>query len=197
MLRWYAARTRPLTEYAAKDRLEAEGVETFLPCMSTTTPRRGRSDEPLFPSYLFLRLDLEDDGTSVVRRIPAVMGLVRFDGAAAPVDEQVIDELVERVESIEASGGHWQRFEEGDTVWLRSGAIQSLAQVVTGATSPDGRVRVLLDFLGRKVYADAPWCRVELARGDAARAFRSGRPRRTRGKGRWIQGYRPQEVASR
>ena len=99
MLRWYAARTKPLTEYAAKDRLEAEGVETFLPCVSTTSPRRGRSDEPLFPSYLFLRLDLEHDGTHVVRRVPTLVGLVRFDGAAPPMDEQVIAAIAEWIKA--------------------------------------------------------------------------------------------------
>ncbi|MCE2463810.1 MAG: transcription termination/antitermination NusG family protein [Dehalococcoidia bacterium] len=63
-LKWYVARTRPLAEYAARDHLETAGLEVFMPCARTCTPRLGHEDMPLFPGYLFLRYDRRNEATA-------------------------------------------------------------------------------------------------------------------------------------
>lgn len=191
-LAWYVARTRPLAEYRARDHLEAKAIECFLPVVSTPSPRRGREDSPLFPGYLFVRYDLRERGTLPLRWGQGLAGLVSFEGVAPSVPDKIIDELSCRVAEINGGGGLWRRFRPGDRVLVRLGSreSESLAEVVAEAKSPQGRVRVLLEFLGQLAEAEVPWQKVRpVSYGDGsgeAGGYLSRR--RTRGRGRYLRG---------
>ena len=194
-LRWYAARVRPLAEYAARDHLNAAGVEAFLPCVQTSIPRRGHRDAPLFPGYLFVRYDLKAWGGYMLKRVPQLVGLVALGGMPPPVPDEVIAELSHRVEVINGTGGLWAQFRPGDRVRVILGPEESLAEVVEGAKSPKARVRVLLDFLGRLVAAEVPLRDVQPLGSHWYAVNSYNRPsRRTRGGGRWIRGYGPRAI---
>lgn len=182
--RWYAARTGPLKEYAVRDHLAAAGFRVFLPCVTSTRPRRGRWDEPLFPGYLFIRYDLESLGSRAPAQISPSVRLVRLGGVAPPLPEPVIDELVERVSKMTARGGLWRRYEVGEPVSVTIGRSETMGEVVEANESSTARVRVLLSLLGR--MADA-WVPVERLRG----ASGAHPARRTRGRGRSIRGFGP------
>ncbi len=198
-LKWYAARTRPQAEYLARDRLETDGLEVFLPCVRTPRPRPGHGDVPLFPGYLFLQCDPEEHS---LPRLPQLMNLVRFDGEVASVPDDVIHDLDLRVKAISGSGGLWNRFRDGERVRIAVGPSESLAEVVEGANSPEGRVRVALSFMGRRVETEVPWRDVQpVGLSGVVPIYQDGRPeeqarhggsvRRTRGKGRRIKGRGP------
>jgi len=191
-LRWYAARTKPLKEYAAREQMETAGFEVFLPCVKTLRPRRGRRDTPLFSGYLFLRHDLEGQGWGSMHRLPQFVRLVAFGGVVPPVPDEVITELGRRVAAVNDVGGLWTRFQPGDRVRVALGPMESLGEVVEEAKSSRRRVRVLLDFLGRQVYAQIPRPGLQAVRAEEPLANSNYRPpRRTRGKGRWLRGYNP------
>jgi transcriptional antiterminator RfaH len=190
--KWYVARTKALAEYTARDRLETAGCEVFLLCVGTVRPRRGREDAPLFPGYLFLHYDLEEIGQEFLAQVPQLVGLVAFDGVVTAVPDEVIAELKERVEAINGSGGLWTRFRSGDRVRVTLGPSESFAEVVIETKSPRDRVRVLLEFLGRSVYAEVPWKDVRpVGVDEGARSAQSTKYkiRRTRGKGRYTKGF--------
>ena len=187
---WYLARTRSRAEYAARDQLQAIGVDAFIPSVLTPQPRPGRTDAPLYPGYLFLRLDRDKHGTDRLRMVPHLRGLVAFGGHVPQVDDRVIDAIAERVEALNAGGGLWTHPAHGAQVTVTMGRTEVPVEVVDNKASPRERVQVLLEFLGRQVVA-------ELSAGSAAlagyiplgRIVASGAPRRTRGRRRWIQGY--------
>ena len=197
---WYLARTRPLAEYMARDNLATMGVQAFLPCSRTQTPRPGHLDAPLFPGYLFVRYDVEGLGWGPLSRVPQIVGPVAFGGNVPSVPNEVIEELSNRVNAIEARGGLWRRFREGERVRVAVGHIESLGRVIQETTSAQGRVRVLLDFLGRQVEAQVPgWGLNPVAEDDSVTPVHEDtmnpRPqRRTRGGGRWIKGHGPRAL---
>ena len=190
-LRWYAARTTPLAEYAAGDHLRAVGVDVFLPCGKARPQRPGHGDAPLFPGYLFVHDDLQTQGFSPLCHVPQLAGLVAFDGEVPPVPDEVIGELVERTDAINGNGGLWTRFRVGEKVNVAVGPAEGLAEVIEEAKSPQGRVRVLLEFLGRLVEVQVPWKDVQPAAGSGNVSWNRRLPRRTRGRGRWIRGHGP------
>jgi transcriptional antiterminator RfaH len=195
--RWYVARTKPLAEYAARDGLLDAGLDVFLPCVQTPRPRNGHQDVPLFPGYLFVRCNLETLSWRRFRWIPHFVGLVRFGDVATWVPDEVITELVERVESINNDGGVRTRLRPGDVISVVLGRGESFAEVVELPRSPQGRVRVLLEFMQRQVYADIPWRYVQAAGVEESRRNSSPEPpRRTRGRSRWIRGHGPKAVAA-
>ena len=192
-LRWYAAYIRPRTEAIAASGLEHAGFQVFAPRVRTHHPKRGIASAPLFPGYLFIRHNLEEYGWPQLNRVPQTLGLVQFDGIAAPIPDEVIDDLMRRLEETNSTTGFWNTFRASDTVRIRSGRLDSLAQVVSEARSPQARVRVLMEFLGQQVYTEVPWQDIWPASGDTflAAPHPAVSLRRTRGRGRWIKGFGP------
>ena len=192
---WYVARTNPRAEFLVQNQLEIKGFEYYLPVVATPSPRPGRTDAPLFPSYLFLRYDAESPESSPLRSIPGLAGLVNFDGVAPPVPDEVIGCLRETVAEMNESGGLCSSFQPGDRVWVRWGTSDSenLAKVISDTKSSQGRVRVLIEFLGRLVQGEVSRSKIRSVHpGEALNDHGRGRSsRRTRGKGRYVHGAAP------
>lgn len=189
-LAWYVARALPLAEYWARDGLETGGIECFLPCAPTPSPRPGREDAPLFPGYLLVRYDLEAWGSGPLRRVPGVAGLVTFDQRAPTIPDDEVQELRHRVEALTANGGLHPKYHPGDRVWVRLGPTPILAEVVTVTQGSKAKVRVLLEFLERLANVEVKAWDVWPAE-DRDTPSRHPHPRRTRGRGRWINGFGP------
>ena len=184
---WYTIRTKPQSEYVAESELERQGFEVFLPCVKSPRPRVGRDDVPLFPGYLFLNCDLKSPDVPSFGVAPHVLGWVNFDGVIPPMPDDAIAALAERLEVINDDGGLWRRFEVGETVEVVAGHLQGFAQVVEAAKSPEARVKILIEFMGRTVPAQVPWESLKSVETTAERGFQ--RSRRTRGGRRWISGF--------
>jgi len=59
-MNWYLIHTKPRQENAALLNLEQQGYECYLPILLAEKLRQGSLsviEEPLFPRYLFIRLD--------------------------------------------------------------------------------------------------------------------------------------------
>jgi len=184
---WYTIRTKPQSEYISATELERQGFEVFLPCVKSTQTRIGRSNSPLFPGYLFLNCDLDSDNVPSFGIAPHVLGWVNFGGAIPSIPDEAVTALTERLDVINKEGGLWSRFETGETVEIVTGHVQGFAQVVAAAKSPEARVKILIEFMGRTVTAQVPW--ESLRSVELTPEYNAQRPRRTRGGRRWIRGY--------
>ncbi len=142
---WYIVRTKPRAEYLAAEELGRDGFETFFPQVKSPHNRISHAVTPLFPGYLFLRCELFGDGKSSFRPGHHLLGWVSFGGEVPSVPDEVVASLTNRVEAISNLARH---FKPGDKVFVASNTVQSLAEVVEEAKSPEGRVRVLLEFMG-------------------------------------------------
>ncbi|MCB9139502.1 MAG: transcription/translation regulatory transformer protein RfaH [Caldilineaceae bacterium] len=153
-------------------------VEVFLPEVFQQKQEQ-RKLMPLFPGYLFVRLDLAHPDSYRINQTPGVIRLVGFGRQALPVPEAVIDALRQRVEQVNAQGGiAAHSFKVGDRVRLTDGPLEGLEALFQGPLTPSQRVDVLLEFMGRLQTV-----KVEI---DHLEAVRPHPPRRTRGKGRRI-----------
>ena len=193
---WYLARTRPECEYRAAAALERSGYDLFFPRVRTPQPRSGHSDAPLFPGYLFVRRDVNGSGLPPIDRIAGLMGWVQFDGMIPQVPDAEIDELGLRLAAINERGGAWRQYRPGEKVRVNWGATDSLAEVLEQPKSPRGRVRVLLSMMGRLVPASVPWHDLHPIENGSFVGAAVRSPRRTRGRGRWINGFGPRARAT-
>lgn len=92
-LPWLAAYTRPRHEEKVRKFCEDRGIETFLPCRHTVrrwSDRSKRLSQPLFPSYVFLRLD--EDRRQRAVHAPGFLWFVRNQTGPVEVDR---DELLQ------------------------------------------------------------------------------------------------------
>lgn len=185
--KWYVIRTQPSSEYLAAGELQRDGIEVYLPCISVALPRPGRTDAPLFPGYLFLRCNPEEGGWPTFRLGRKVYGWVRFGDNVPSIPDEFIEELKQSLSNMKSSGSMWHRYKKGDQVRVMSGKIEGLAEVLEGSASPQSRVSVLLQFMGGQVKAQIPWGDIRpMEPGNRETELRQ---RRTRGRGRWINGH--------
>lgn len=193
---WYLIRTKPQSEYIAASALRREQFELFFPRVTTPEPQSSREDMPLFPGYLFLRHDLESEDSPEITRLPGVLGWVRFDGVVPSIPDEIISYLSRRVDEINSTGGLWTRFKPGELVRVVTGKLDTLAQVLEEPNSPQDRIRVLLEFMGRTVSAEVDLSSLYPASQGSEVQEKHRRSRRTRGKGRWIRGAGPRAAVS-
>ncbi len=184
---WYVLHTKANAEYRVARHLDRRGIETFLPLVRAVRPRPGYSTVPLFPSYLFARVDLEQVELASILWTPGLRRIVSFNNRLATVPDDVIEHIRRRVEEINEYGGlPTHDFKPGERVLICSGPLAGLEAVFQGPMGPAERVRVLVEFLGRITKATVPVdALAHLPEGSAP--VRRKLPRRTRGKGRRIR----------
>jgi len=154
MQRWYLIHTKPAGESEAQLHLQRQGYPTYCPRLWQAVRRRGRSRvqiSPLFPRYLFLRLDEGRQSLTPARSTAGVAAVVRFGSRFATVPDEIIGEL--RACEDPLTGLHKLReppaFGPGTPVRIAEGAFAGLEGVFERS---DGltRVVVLLNLLGEE-----------------------------------------------
>lgn len=153
MKRWYLVQTKPRKERVAEQNLQRQGYEVYLPLIQQPRRRRGHWLEvidPLFPSYLFVRLHFGWDNIGPIRYTTGVRELVRFTQEPAIVPEEIIESLKS---AADRDTGIY-RFEEplfkpGDKVIIDQGPLAGLNAIFLAETGQE-RVLILLEMLGRE-----------------------------------------------
>jgi transcriptional antiterminator RfaH len=97
---WFVARTKPLLEGLAEERLQNQGFTTYLPLLTNRQPFKGRMVErraPLFRSYLFVQLDVSDPGESwrAVNSTRAIQSLLPRPERPEPIRPGEIEGLAD------------------------------------------------------------------------------------------------------
>jgi transcriptional antiterminator RfaH len=152
---WYVVRSKPRREEYAQDQLLRRGVETFLPRI-VEAPRGHLAPVvgPLFPGYLFARIDLLSQYNSVLWA-PGVLRFVSFGDVPASVDRAVVEFLQERC-GPEGVVRVVPTFHDGDVVRVTRGPLGGLVGIVQGHVSGECRVRVLMELLRRHTQVSVP-----------------------------------------
>lgn len=166
MKRWYVAFTQPRAESQAVRHLANQGFEPFLP-LCRTLRRHARQvtvvARPLFPRYVFVALDPERDRFRAVGGTRGVSHLVMAGDRPAPVPVGVVEALRAQADPFGVVPlTSLALFEPGAAVRIIEGALTGQVGRYEAMT-PDRRVVLLLDLLGRQVTVDLPVYAVEAA----------------------------------
>ena len=164
--RWYVVHTQANAENKATANLARQGFSTYLPRYVKRRRHARRVDlvaAPLFPRYLFVRIDMTVQRWRSIYSTIGVSRLVSNGDCPTPVPECVVSILKSREN---ASGlitlDQQPKFRVGDKVRVVEGAFSDCLGIYDGMSERE-RVEILLDLLGRKV-------RVFMNAGDIAAA---------------------------
>lgn len=150
--RWYAVHTLPFNEARAEQHLINQNFITFMP-KRLRTVRHARKlctvEGPFFPRYLFVVLDLTRDPWRRVNGTCGVSRLVMCGDAPQAAPFGVVEALIA---SADARGIlHLENnLKIGGPVRLMAGPFAEQLAFLD-YLDDTGRVRVLLDILGRQV----------------------------------------------
>ena len=150
MQQWHLIQFKPNSHRLAVRNLQRQGFKTFLPMQEVTRRKASRfvTDlRPLFPGYMFVRID---EKAAPWRQINSTLGVVRlvsFDGIPKPLPLQLISSLMLRCNE-EAKIMPPKTFNPGDSVEVLTGPFANFAAPVE-KIDPQQRIWILMDFMGQ------------------------------------------------
>jgi transcriptional antiterminator RfaH len=153
---WACAQTEPLRELAAMRFLGLAGYTVYCPRIRVVRPRRGGrkvvSHPPLFPSYLFVMIEV---GWWSARWCPGIVKLLANGDAPMVVPDRLVDEIRSRERNGLIELERRDRFKLGEKVHVTEGIFGGHTGIYAGMRSHD-RVLVLLALLGGHQRVELP-----------------------------------------
>jgi transcriptional antiterminator RfaH len=151
---WYVVQTQVNAEAKAARNLVRQDFEIYLPRYLKRRSHARKIEKisaPLFPRYLFVRIDRATQRWRSIQSTFGVARLVCNGPDPAPVAQQVLSALKAR----EDESGHVRldqrpKFALGEKVRVLAGVFAENLGLFDGLADRD-RVAILLDLLGRKV----------------------------------------------
>jgi transcription elongation factor/antiterminator RfaH len=148
-LYWFVIHTKPRDEHRVESHFEGMEIETLLPLCEDFRYSHGRMFRvlhPLFPNYLFAKLDLEHHYYKVkwTRGVNRILGI---GNEPTPVSEIVIQMIRERM-GKDSLVRVEDELKEGDIVRITSGPLKDLIGIFQKKISDNGRVKILTNLIG-------------------------------------------------
>jgi transcriptional antiterminator RfaH len=152
--RWYVVHTQPSAEDRAIARLETQGYHVFCPRLRKLVRHARKSTSkyvPLFPGYLFLRLDTSRDRWRSVNGTRGVVRLLTQGDIPQAVPPGVVEYLQSHVD-VDGTLDRTPSFSAGQQVRIAEGPFADFVGTLQRLNGTD-RVQVLINLLGRSVSA--------------------------------------------
>ncbi|NVJ60856.1 MAG: transcription/translation regulatory transformer protein RfaH [Gammaproteobacteria bacterium] len=149
---WYLVATKPRQEVRAEEHLSNQSIVSLLPMAKIKKRFRDKvieSLEPLFPGYIFVKVDSESAYLSKIRSTRGVKDFIRFGQELAKVPL----ELIHKLQDLESTGKSCvievnELPRTGDFIHISSGPFSGLDAIFCQLDG-DRRAIVLLDILGK------------------------------------------------
>lgn len=171
--RWYVIHTYSGYENKVKTdlehRIEIYGlqdkvVDIKIPTEEVTELKEGGKRETkenkVFPSYVLVRMEVDDNTWAVVRNTPSVTGFVGLDGKPTPLRRDEFDKIMRRsgdrsARSTEPAPKRTNiNLEVGQAIKVVSGPLADFDGQVSEVMSESGKVKVLLTIFGRETAVE-------------------------------------------
>ncbi len=150
---WYALQTRSRHEKVVQQQLEQKAIESFLPLYRSMRRWKDRRKElalPLFPGYVFVRLELTERREAV--KTHGVARIVSFGGTPASLPEKEIEAIRHFLEQKVRLDPH-PYLRVGQRARIRSGPFQGLEGILLRKKS-SLRFVISLDLILRSVAVE-------------------------------------------
>ena len=149
---WFVIHTKPKNEHRVKSHFEGMEIETLLPLLETFRYSRGKMSRiimPLFPNYLFAKLDLERHyyKTKWTRGVNRILGIGNEPTPISEVAIQVIKDRMGDDDTVELL----EDLKPGNMVQITSGPLKDFVGVFQKGLSSQKRVKILLNMIGVEV----------------------------------------------
>ena len=154
--KWYAIYTKSRNEKKVAANLQEKGIEVYLPLLKTLkqwSDRKKWVEEPLFRSYLFVRI--LDKNYLEVLQTDGVVRFITFRQERIPVPNQQIEAVKAYLNEDNRLNLEEFNFEPGDKVEVIRGPMRGLLGVLVMVK---GKQRVLIEIesIGQRLIINLP-----------------------------------------
>jgi transcriptional antiterminator NusG len=165
--RWYVVHTQSGYEKKVKQNLEARiasmGMEeriheVVIPMEDVVEVKNGKKvvvPKKVFPGYLLVRCDLDDDSWYVIRNTPGIVNFVGQGGKPSPLVRREVETFLQvKVEGREAvptkRGKARLEYETGETVRVKEGPFADFSGEIVEINEDQLKLKVLVNIFGRE-----------------------------------------------
>jgi len=176
---WYVLRVQSNKEETVRETLERkaklEGVtdrlcRIIVPSERVSTMKAGRrrvTERKLYPGYVFVEMDAEDDGSVpekvwfVIRETGGVGDFIGTEGKPTAMKAHEVEKLVgEADRSGESAPALKVDYAQGDQVKIKQGPFENFEGVVDEVQLDKGLVRVIVTIFGRATPVELEYWQV-------------------------------------
>jgi transcription termination/antitermination protein NusG len=164
--RWYVVHTQSGYEKKVKQNLEARIAsmsvgdrihEVVIPMEDVVEFKNGKRvtvQKKVFPGYLLVRCELDDDSWYVVRNTPGIVNFVGQGGKPSPLVRREVESFLQvKIEGVEASPRKAKarlEFEQGESVRVKEGPFANFEGQIVEINEDQMRLKVLVNLFGRE-----------------------------------------------
>jgi transcription antitermination factor NusG len=158
---WCAVQVRPRYEIPVAAGLRAKGYKEFLPTYQIKrqwSDRKKVIEVPLFPGYVFCKLDIQ-----IPWAIVSTPGVIRIVGTRKEI-ALIDDQEIEAIRTVASSGKKVQPCAYtgiGDRIRITSGALAGVEGIVVGYKNQQ-RLVLSVDQIQSSISIEVDGCSVEL-----------------------------------
>ena len=164
--RWYVVHTQSGYEKKVKQNLEARIAsmsmgerihEVVIPMEDVVEFKNGKRvtvQKKVFPGYLLVRCDLDDDSWYVVRNTPGIVNFVGQGGKPSPLSRREVKSFLQvKIEGGEPAprrGKARLEFEQGESVRVKEGPFANFEGEIIEINEDQLKLKVLVNLFGRE-----------------------------------------------
>jgi transcriptional antiterminator NusG len=134
-----------------------EDVVEFKGGRKVVVPRK------VFPGYVLVRCEMDDDTWSVIRNTPSVTGFVGPGTKPTPLSRREVESILQvKVEGVEAPRSRRPRLEHevGETVRVREGPFADFSGQIAEINVDQLKLKVLVNIFGRETPVELEFSQV-------------------------------------
>jgi transcriptional antiterminator RfaH len=134
---WYAVWTRSRQEKASAERLNALGIQHYLPLKSELrqwSDRKQIVEVPLFIGYLFVCINLLTNSQLRILKVPGIVAFVRNNAGPSPIPDEQIEDIRTVLTARVDCSAH-QFLSAGDRVRVVKGPLAGVEGTLERTTS--------------------------------------------------------------
>jgi transcription termination/antitermination protein NusG len=174
--RWYVVHTQSGYENKVKQNLEARTQsmhmenrihEIVIPMEDMVEFKAGKKvtvQKKVFPGYLLVRCNLDDDSWFVIRNTPGITGFVGAGNKPSPLPRRDVETfLAVKVEGDESPARRSKprlAYEEGETVRVKDGPFADFSGEIVEINEDQLKLKVLVNIFGRETPVELEFAQV-------------------------------------
>ncbi len=174
--KWFVVHTQSGYEKKVKQNLEArtqsmgmEGRihEVVIPMEDVVEFRNGKKvivQKKVFPGYLLVRVNLDDDAWYVVRNTPGVTGFVGQGNKPTPLRRKEVETFLSVKDELDDEAPKRNRprhgYEMGETVRVKEGPFADFSGEIIEINEDQLKVKVLVNIFGRETPVELEFAQV-------------------------------------
>jgi transcriptional antiterminator NusG len=173
--KWYVVHTYAGYENKVRSNLESRIAsmnmeerifEVVIPVEDVIDFKNGKKvvvSRKVFPGYLMVRMDLDDDSWYVVRNTPGVTGFVGLGARPTPLSRKEVESILQvKAEGTEAQKKSRPRldYEPGESVRVKEGPFADFTGTIAEINEDQLKLKVLVNIFGRETPVELDFAQV-------------------------------------